>query len=96
MGGPYVYYIRAKQLLAHALAYDESPKIAKKLSEELTDDTLDAYIISKKIELPEKNFYYSAGRAIQVVLQEAYEDGCDAFNASVVGTDMFEDFIGLK
>jgi hypothetical protein len=95
MGCPHIYYIRALQMFAHALAYKESPKLAKELSEELTTDRLEAYILSKKIELPVQKFYYAAGGAAQCTIAEAYEDGCDALNASVGGINLFEDFIDL-
>ena len=95
MGCPHVYYIRALQMLAHALAYDTNAKLAKELSAEQDIEKLKEYILSKKAELSEKDFYYIAGRATQATIAEAYEDGCDALNASIGGINLFEDFIDL-
>ena len=96
MGCPHIYYIRALQMLAHALAYDTSVKLARELSEEQDIEKLKEYILSRKAELPIQNFYYAAGGAAQCTITEAYEEGCDPLNASVGGIDMFENFIGLE
>jgi hypothetical protein len=96
MGCPHVYYIRALQMLAHALAYNESPKLAKELSEEQDIEKLKEYILLRKTELPVQNFYYAAGGAAQCTINEAYEEGCDPLNASIGGIDLFENFIGLE
>jgi hypothetical protein len=96
MGCPHIYYIRALQMLAHALAYNTSVKLAKELSEEQDIEKLKEYILARKIELPVQNFYYAAGGAAQCTINEAYEEGCDALNASLGGINLFEDFIGLE
>ena len=96
MGCPHIYYIRALQMLAHALAYNTSVKLAKELSEEQDIEKLKEYILASKTELPVQNFYYAAGGAAQCTIAEAYEDGCDALNASAGGINLFEDFIGLE
>ena len=96
MGCPRVYYIRALQMLAHALAYNESPKLARELSEEQNIEKLKEYILLRKAELPVQNFYYAAGGAAQCTINEAYEEGCDPLNASIGGIDLFEHFIGLE
>lgn len=96
MGYPRVYYIRALQMLAHALAYDSNPKLARELSEEQDIEKLKEYILLRKTELSVPNFYYVAGEAAQCTINEAYEAGCDPFNASIAGIDLFEDFIGLE
>ncbi len=96
MGCPHIYYIRALQMLAHALAYDTSVKLAKELSEEQDIEKLKEYILSRKAELPVQNFYYAAGGAAQATIEEAYQEGCDPLNASIGGIHMFEDFIGLE
>ena len=96
MGCPHIYYHRALQMLAHALAYNESPKLARELSEEQDIEKLKEYILSRKAELPVQNFYYAAGGAAQCTINEAYEEGCDPLNASIGGIHMFEDFIGLE
>lgn len=96
MGCPHIYYIRALQMLAHALAYNTSVKLAKELSEEQNIEKLKEYILTRKTELPVQNFYYAAGGAAQCTIAEAYEDGCDALNASAGGINLFEDFIGLE
>ena len=96
MGCPHIYYIRALQMLAHALAYDTSVKLARELNEEQDIEKLKEYILARKAELPVQNFYYAAGGSAQCVINEAYEEGCDHLNASVGGINMFEDFIGLE
>ena len=95
MGCPHIYYIRALQMFAHALAYNKSPKLARELSEEQDIEKLREYILSRKAELPVQNFYYAAGGAAQCTINEAYEEGCDPLNASIGGINMFEDFIEL-
>ena len=96
MGCPHVYYIRALQMLAHALAYNTSVKLAKELSEEQDIEKLKEYILARKTELPVQNFYYAAGGAAQCTINEAYEEGCDPLNASICGIAEFEDFISLE
>ena len=96
MGCPHVYYIRALQMLAHALAYNENPKLAKELSEEQDIEKLKEYILLRKTELPVQNFYYAVGGAAQCTINEAYEEGCDPLNASIAGINLFENFIGLE
>lgn len=96
MGCPHIYYIRALQMLAHALAYDTSVKLARELSEELDIEKLEKYILSRKAELSYKEFYYAAGRATQATIEEAYQEGCDPLNASIGGIATFEEFIGLE
>lgn len=96
MGCPDIYYTRALQMLAYALAYDTSVKLAKELGEEQDIEKLKEYILARKAELPMQNFYYAAGGAAQCTVAEAYEDGCDALNASAGGINLFEDFIGLE
>ena len=96
MGCPHIYYIRALQMLAHALAYNTSVKLAKELSEEQDIEKLKEYILARKTELPAQNFYYAAGGAAQATIEEAYEEGCDPLNASIGGINLFEDFIGLE
>lgn len=96
MGCPYIYYKRALQYFAHALACMEDSKLVKELFEETLDDRLEGFILEKKISLSEKDFYYTAGKAARCVIEEAYEEGIDPLNVSICGIDMFEDFIGLK
>ena len=96
MGCPHIYYIRALQLLARAIAYETDSKLAREFDEELSEERLKTYITAKKAELSEKDFYYVAGRATQATIEEAYEAGCDPLNASIGGINMFEDFIGLE
>ena len=96
MGSPRVYYIRALQLMAGAIAYETDAKLANELREELSEERLITYLTAKKAELSEKDFYYVAGRATQATIEEAYEEGCDPLNASIGGINMFEDFVGLE
>ena len=96
MGVPEIYYIRALQYFAHALAYNDSVKKAKELQAETSEDILKQFIFQKKTELSDKNFYYLAGRATQCVIDETYEEGTDAFNASACGIWLFEEVIGIE
>lgn len=96
MGCPRVYYIRAMQMLAHALAYERNPTLAKDLSEETNAERLERYILLKKSAMSDKEFYYVAGKATQATIEEAYQAGCDPLNASICGIDLFEKFIGLE
>ena len=96
MGCPDIYYKRALRYFAHALAFDDSVKLAKELVEEKSSEKLETYILGKKETMTEKDFYYLAGRASQLVFDEADEEGCDAMNASCGGVNSFEYFIGIK
>lgn len=96
MGVPEIYYIRALQYFAHALAYNDSVKKAKELQAETSEDILKQFIFQKKAELSDKNFYYLAGRATQCVIDEAYEEGTDPLNASIAGLGLFEELIEIE
>lgn len=96
MGVPKRHYIRALQNLAHALAYNESVKKAKQLNKESSEEVLTDFIFEKKAEISEKEFYYMAGRATQCTIDEAYDEGTDAFNAAAGGIGMFEELIGIE
>lgn len=96
MGCPSRYYMRALQCFAHALVYMEDKKLAKELSEEKSEEKLEKFILERKETCDEKQFYYDAGRTSEYVLNEADEEGCDAFNACIGGLNMFDDFIGLR
>lgn len=96
MGVPEWHYIRALQNFAHALAYSESPKKARQLNEESSEEVLTNFIFEKKKELSEKEFYYLAGRATQCTIDEADEMGIDALNAAAGGIGMFEEFIEIE
>ena len=92
MGCPRVYYMRALQCFAHALVYMEDVILAKELFEETSIEKLETFILRKKEQMEEKLFYYDAGRASQCVLEEAAEECCDGFNASIGGINEFEHF----
>ena len=96
MGCPSIYYKRALQCFAHALVYMEDKKLAKELSEEKSEEKLETFILDKKKIYNWKRFYYDAGRTVEYVLNEADEEGCDAFNACIGGLNMFDSFIGLE
>lgn len=96
MGVPEWHYKRALQNLAHGLAYNESPKKARQLNEETSEEVLKQFIFGKKEEISEKEFYYMAGRATQFTIDEADEMGIDAFNAAAGGICMFEELIGME
>lgn len=96
MGCTDVYYNSVLRYFAHALAFDDSVKLAKELLEEKSSKKLETYILGKKETMTEKDFYFLAGRASQLVFDEADEMGCEAVNASCGGVNSFEYFIGLK
>ena len=96
MGVPEWHYKRALQNLAHGLAYAESPKKARQLNEETSEEVLKQFIFEKKAEISEKEFYYMAGRATQFTIDEADEMGIDAFNAAAGGIGLFEELIGIE
>ena len=96
MGVPEWHYKRALQNFAHGLAYNESPKKAKQLNEETSEEVLKQFILEKKAEISEKEFYYMAGRATQCTIDEAYDEGTDAFNAAAGGVWLFEEFIEIE
>ena len=95
MGVPEWHYKRALQNLAHALAYKENSKKAKQLNEETSEEVLKQFIFEKKEEISEKEFYYLAGRATQCTINEAYDEGIDAFNSAAGGIWLFEELIGI-
>ena len=96
MGCPSIYYKRVLQCFSHALVYTENKNLAKELLNEKSVEKLETFILDKKKSINEKQFYYNAGRATEYVLNEADEEGCDAFNACIGGLGMFDNFIGLE
>lgn len=96
MGNPDFYYKRSLQVLARYLVFMDDKKFAEELLNEQSVEMLEKFILQKKEEMEEKNFYYAAGQTCHFVLLEANEDGCDAFNASIGGLVSFEYFIGLQ
>lgn len=97
MGNPSVFYKRALQNFAHCLAAeDDKWALAKQMYEEESEEVLEEYILKRKSEMDERQFYYDAGRTCQVIFHEAYEEGCDSLNASCGGVSEFNGFIGLK
>jgi hypothetical protein len=96
MGCPDIYYKRALQCFSYALAYDIDFKLARKLEKETSEEILEEFILNKKNEIPEKEFYFLAGRTEEFVFNESDQDGCDAMNASIAGLGIFEDFIGIE
>lgn len=96
MGSPSVFYKRALQNFAYCLAAEDNNfSLSKKLYKEKSEEDLESFILQKKNEIDEKLFFYDAGRTCEIVMQAAYEEGCDAWNASCGGLNEFEYFIGL-
>ena len=95
MGSPGMFYHRALQYFAHGLIYMQDTKMAKELFKEESVKKLEEFIQDIKPSIPEKRFYFDAGRTEQCVIEEAYEMGTDPLNASIAGLDIFEEFIGL-
>lgn len=96
MGNPSIFYKRALQSFAHCLAAEEDKwSLAKQLYEEDSEEILEEYILKRKSEMDERQFFYDAGRTCQVIFHEEHEEGCDALNASIGGINGFDYFIGL-
>lgn len=97
MGNPNTYYKKVLRYFAYCLASEnEDWLLARQMEEEKSNVILENFIMEKKNEMDEKLFYYDAGRACQIVLDEAWEENCDAANASLGGIYRFECFIGVK
>jgi len=97
MGCPEIYYKQAIRNFAHALAYNMNGKdFATKLYEEKSDEIIENFIKEKKETCDEKQFYYDAGRASQLVQDMAENEGIDAFNACIGGLISFDQLIGLE
>lgn len=96
MGCPSIYYKRALQYFAYGLVSLKDKKLAEELYNEQSESNLKNFILKIKENCSLKQFYYDAGRTAQIVLDEANNEGCDAFNACIGGLNMFEDFIGLS
>lgn len=95
MGCPSIYYKRALQCFAYDLAY-RNRKLAEELLEENSEEKLENFILKNKELYSENKFYYEAGRTCQLVLNEANNEGCDAYNACIGGLNMFEELIGMS
>lgn len=95
MGNPFRYYKKCLQQFARILAFDDSNVKADTMLEENSEEKLESYINSRKPLMDEKRFCFLAGNAAQMVLDAAYNEGCDALNASFGGIGAFEDFIGV-
>ena len=97
MGIPEIHYKRALQAFAHALAFEvKDYKLAKELVEEQDNMRLEEYILHMKEKIFSKTFYYLAGRATQLMIDEAEVMGIDALNAAACGIGLFEDFINIE
>lgn len=96
MGCPHMFYKMALQDFAHCLTYMDDTKLAKELSTEESEEKLEQYILQKKEQIEEKEFFFEAGRTFEHVANEAYEMGNDAMNASLGGLYEFECLIGLR
>ena len=97
MGIPELHYKSALQAMAHALAFEvEDYKLAKELVEEQNDERLEEYILHMKEKIFSKTFYYLAGRATQLTIDEADIMGIDALNATAGGIGLFEELIGME
>lgn len=96
MGCPDFYYKRALQYLSYNLTCFDDMKSAKELLGEESEEKLEHFLLDKKNQINEKQFYYNAGIAWHEVLDEARNTGNDALNASIGGLTEFEYFIGIQ
>lgn len=97
MGCPDIYYKMCLQYLANSLVFKEDEELAEELFTDESEKKLEEFILNKKKEIDEKEFYFEAGRAGQFMVEIVYEnDGNDILNAVTTGFSMFKDFIGLK
>ena len=97
MGNPTIYYKRTLQSFAYYLTCHSNMKLAMQLNGEKDIAKLEEYIINKKNDTPIEKFFYNAGMAFMNTMNYVDKnEGCDGFNASISGLNMFKDFIGLK
>lgn len=97
MGSPMWSYLEVLQNFAYILTIQKDQKLAMKLYEEESYKKLEEYIKEKCKEFSNNEWFYYAGMAFERTLNRIYEeDSCDAFNAAIGGTTMFEEFIGLE
>lgn len=102
MGCPGVYYKMCLQYLASSLLFMEDMEVAgelvEKLFEEESEAVLEEFILSKKKEIDEKEFYFEAGWAGQFMIENVLykNDTNDELNAVISGVSMFRDFLGLQ
>ena len=92
------YYHRALRNFAHCLActVEKNRYWAKELFVEESNEVLESFILKEKAKMDEKEFFFYAGRTFQFVLDEAEQEGTEAWNASVGGLNEFGRFIGLR
>lgn len=96
MGCPDIYYKKALQFLAYGLAVEENRQLANKMFDEASEEELEQFVLTKRNQMEDKEFYYQAGRVTEIVLDDAQRTGCDALNASICGLAEFEYFIGIR
>ena len=96
MGCPDRHYKIALQNFAYVLTCMKNKRLADRWREEDSEELLKEYTLSKKKVVSTDRYYYDAGIAIQQMMDEAVEEGCDSMNATLGGMIMFEDFLGLR
>lgn len=97
MGCPDRYYKRFLQDFAYTLVCENNKKLANEMYEETSDEKLEKFILDKKAQMNEKQFYFDAGRVCESVIWDVYNNDCnDGLNACIGGFAEFEYFLGLR
>ena len=91
MGSPNMWY---KDCLEYFVFYSSNEKDHKNI-EKMSITELEAYVLEKRTQISEKDFYYLAGMSAHVVADESCKCGCDAMNAAACGISDFESFIDI-
>jgi hypothetical protein len=90
MDNPIKYYRRMLQTMACGLSCKDEQYL-----DEISIEKLEAFIMKKKEEVSEKNFYFDAGRIEQLCINCSKRGGVDSYNACKYGAWLFEHLIRL-
>lgn len=88
------FYKKALQYFAVAL-YVENKRLSEQLFQEESINKLKSFILNKKMQMTEKEFFFFVGVAALRTIQDATEEGQDAFKICTVEFVDFKQFIGL-
>lgn len=90
-------YLEALQNFSYILAMEQdNRKIAEELYNEKLISKLEGYLVEKRKQFKDNEWFYYAGMAFERTLNRIYkEDSCDAINAAIGGLATFENVIGI-
>ena len=92
MGCPDAFYKRALQVFCYNLNH-KNLDIKNSFLNEKSEEKLEIEINKWRDKLSTERFFYEAGRVSENVINEADDQGCDAFNAACGGLYEFERFV---